>query len=290
MGRSCSCMHRACHPLRTCINRPPLHDSLQTCPHALHLALLSLDGTAPRHTCTLHSTHTARQRSCRQKPPLAPTPPPTPHRPLPTAHSPPPAHCNLPPTAAALPCSTFRHCCVAGKEATYEAAVSAARAGLPFALVLGTGGTEGAALQLARHYHREFLKAQQVCAVPWRTAVVLAFVEWGQRGRCRLCHCWCQQSRREWAAQGTPRNGVAAQVLPRGRAVPGFCRTHPAPARHSQRLQAAAGELPHEPLGTAPAGTLPPLLLVAHPYSNSLPSALEVGGVPFPVELTLHLL
>ncbi|PSC69499.1 8-amino-7-oxononanoate synthase isoform A [Micractinium conductrix] len=87
----------------------------------------------------------------------------------------------------------------AGKEATYEAAVSAARAGLPFALVLGTGGTEGAALQLARHYHREFLKAQQ----------------------------------------------------------------------------AAAGELPHEPLGTAPAGTLPPLLLVAHPYSNSLPSALE---------------
>lgn len=39
--------------------------------------------------------------------------------------------------------------------------------------------------------------------------------------------------------------------------------------------QAAAGELPHEPLGWVPPAALPPLVLVAHPFSNSLPSALE---------------
>jgi len=66
-------------------------------------------------------------------------------------------------------------------------------------MVLGTGGTEGAALELASIYHREYRKAQQ----------------------------------------------------------------------------ALAGELPHEPLGRAPAGAMPPMVLVAHPYSNSLPSALE---------------
>ncbi|KAL4451867.1 hypothetical protein ABPG75_007529 [Micractinium tetrahymenae] len=87
----------------------------------------------------------------------------------------------------------------AGTEAVYEAAVSAAQAGQPFAIVLGTGGTEGAALKLAAHYHKEYQKAQQ----------------------------------------------------------------------------AAAGELPHEPLGWVAPTALPPLVLVAHPYSNSLPSALE---------------
>lgn len=54
-------------------------------------------------------------------------------------------------------------CCPApaGQEAVYEAAVSAAQAGQPFAIVLGTGGTEAAALKLCSHYHKEYLKAQQ---------------------------------------------------------------------------------------------------------------------------------
>lgn len=123
--------------------------------------------------------------------------------------------------AAALPCAAIRcpsptacaRCCpcaqalsprppppdLAGKEATYQAAVAAAQAGQPFAIVLGTGGTEAAALELARHYHREYRKAQQ----------------------------------------------------------------------------ALAGELPHEPLWPVAGSSLPPLVFVAHPYSNSLPSALE---------------
>lgn len=39
-----------------------------------------------------------------------------------------------------------------------QAALTAAREAQPFALVVGTGGTEGAILQLARQYHREYCK------------------------------------------------------------------------------------------------------------------------------------
>lgn len=88
-----------------------------------------------------------------------------------------------------------------GEEA-YQAALTAAREAQPFALLVGSGGTEQAILDLAHKYHREFCKAKH----------------------------------------------------------------------------ALAGELPREIYAEQACGegaTVPPVLLVVHPFANSLPSALE---------------
>ncbi|KAI7844851.1 hypothetical protein COHA_001504 [Chlorella ohadii] len=87
-------------------------------------------------------------------------------------------------------------------EQAYQAALTAAREAQPFALLVGSGGTEQSILDLAHKYHREYCKAKH----------------------------------------------------------------------------ALAGELPREIYAEQACGegaTVPPLLLVAHPYANSLPSALE---------------